>query len=49
MECKCGKVIGTEEEPAYQVRVGHTNEEDEFEPDEDVGYYCSNCLYEIGV
>ena len=36
----------------YQVRMGHLSHHEypvgqlyeEFEPDEDVGYYCSDCL-----
>jgi len=54
-ECdKCGKPIGDEENPIYQVRKGYAvdvqpykhMEPDrvDFEPYEDVGYYCSDCL-----
>lgn len=53
MQCnKCGKEIGRPECPppyqqAFQVRVGYV-EDDEitFIPDEDVGYFCSECLSE---
>ena len=55
MECaKCHKEIGTVKDgipqlpPAYrqalQVRVGYVDESGDFEPEEDVGYYCSGCL-----
>jgi len=56
MNCdNCGKEIGfvseTDHEPAYQVRVGYFSPEHladqvygEFIPDEDIGYYCSECL-----
>jgi len=45
MKCdKCGKPIGAEEEAAYQVRAGHADDDDDFVPDEDVGYYCTDCL-----
>jgi len=51
MKCdKCGKRIGAPDcsppfRKAYQVRVGEV-EEDEvtFTPDEDVSYFCSECL-----
>ena len=45
MECNgCGKKIGVGEDDAYQVRVGSVSDDDTFEPNEDVGYYCSECL-----
>jgi len=55
MECsKCHKEIGTVKEgiplleppyrQAFQVRVGYVDEDGDFEPEEDVGYYCSDCL-----
>ncbi|GAI78522.1 unnamed protein product [marine sediment metagenome] len=54
MKCSgnCGKNL-EEEEVVYQVRRGRFEEmakehrltqEEEFIPDEDVGYYCSECL-----
>jgi len=45
MKCdQCDKIIGTKDEPAYQVRVGYLDEDGDFLPDEDVGYYCGYCL-----
>lgn len=45
MHCdKCGKPIGTEDEAAYQVRVGHVDDEGNFVADQAVDYYCSDCL-----
>lgn len=53
MECEtCHKEIGNLEGPpeyrqVYQVRVGYLNDDGvTFIPDEDVGYYCSECLKE---
>lgn len=43
---KCGKEIGTEGEMAYEVRIGYADENETFIPEEDVGYYCSDCLKE---
>jgi hypothetical protein len=50
MECQtCHKEIGKMELPppyrqAFQVRAGYVDESGDFEPKEDVGYYCSECL-----
>ena len=50
MTCdRCGKEIGKPECPieykdVYQVRIGEVDEENNFIPDEDSGYYCSDCL-----
>ena len=55
MKCsgKCGKNLEEEKGVVYQVRAGHLEKgpkahqvtiEEEFIPDEDVGYYCSECL-----
>lgn len=55
MKCSgnCGKNLEEEEGVVYQVRAGHLEEvvhahhltkEEEFIPDSDVGYYCSECL-----
>ena len=51
---KCGKPIGDDDNPIYQVRKGYAGEvqpykhmepdRTEFFPEEDVGYYCSECL-----
>ena len=47
---KCKKKIGTPDLPpqyqqAFQVRVGYKEDDGvTFIPDEDVGYYCSDCL-----
>ena len=53
MKCdRCKKEIGKTEptgawEEAFQVRVGYIEEDGiTFQPDEDVGYYCSKCLSE---
>ena len=47
MNCdKCNEPIGTQAKPAYQVRVGWTDDGITFEVDEDIGYYCSECLSE---
>jgi len=54
MKCSgnCGKNL-KDEKVVYEVRVGHIEEvakayrvtkEEQFIPDEDVGYYCSECL-----
>ena len=49
---KCKKEIGTSTCPpqyqqAFQVRVGSIEDDGTtFLPDEDVGYYCSDCLKE---
>ncbi len=59
MKCSgsCGKTF-KEEEVVYQVRAGKVEEvkdtfrgtsEDEFVPDSDVGYYCSECLAKGGM
>ena len=44
----CGKPIGDEENPIFQVRIGYSDEnideEEVFVPEEDMGYYCSVCL-----
>lgn len=50
----CGKRL-KKDEPIYQVRVGHLDEvyeevgevfeeKEDFIPDEDVAYYCYDCL-----
>ena len=55
MECqKCHKEIGTVRDgipqvaapyrQAYRVTAGYVEESGDFEPEEDVGYYCSDCL-----
>jgi len=46
MKCsKCSQDIGTEGKPAYQVRMGYVEDDGiTFLPEEDVGYYCSECL-----
>ena len=51
MECsKCHKEIGYPEAPpqyqqVFQVRVGSVEDDGiTFLPDEDAGYYCSECL-----
>ena len=46
MVCKsCGKEIGKPYLPAYQVRVGYVEDDGvTFIPDEDIGYFCSECL-----
>lgn len=47
MEChKCGKAIGTRDVLAYQVRAGYADEDDDFLPDQELGYYCGDCLAE---
>lgn len=54
MKCSgsCGKDL-EEEQTVYQIRAGHIEKvakehrvvmEEEFIPDQDVGYYCSECL-----
>lgn len=59
MKCSgnCGKNL-EEEETVYQVRAGrleevvdtfHETTEEEFVADSDVGYYCSECLGNMGV
>ena len=46
----CGMEIGRPELPpeyrqAFQVRVGYVEDDEKtFQPEEDVGYYCSECL-----
>lgn len=55
MKCSgnCGKDLEEGKEVVYQVRAGHIEKvvyalsktkEDEFIPDTDIGYYCSECL-----
>ena len=54
MECSiCKNEIGnpkclSQHQQAFQVRVGSIEEDDgvTFLPDEDIGYYCSECLKE---
>ena len=45
MKCsRCGRIIGTDLDPAYQVRVGYEDDDGNFMPEAVDGYYCSYCL-----
>ena len=45
---RCDKPLWEEGVVAYQVRMGHIGDsydgDPEFFPEEDVGYYCGDCL-----